>query len=153
MARRRYLSQKQLAVLDDLFTSDLGEQAILDKHKVRLSTYERWLADKLFVERFNRYVNGLKRRSELLMAKYSCLAAAKLVELTASDKAETARKACLDIISVPKIAANRDEQPDKTQKDGDRQAEQLSAETASKILAALAEPDEKGEVTESDTGR
>jgi len=87
------------------------------------------------------------------MAKYSCLAAVKLVELTASDKAETARKACLDIISVPKIAANRDEQPDKTQKDGDRQAEQLSAETASKILAALAEPDEKGEATESDTGR
>ena len=51
------------------------------------------------------------------------------------------------------MAANRDEQPDKTQKDGDRQAEQLSAETASKILAALAEPDEKGEATESDTGR
>lgn len=153
MARRRYLSQKQLAVLDDLFTSDLDEQAILDKHKVRWSTYERWLADKLFVERFKRYVNGLKRRSELLMAKYSCLAAAKLVELTASDKAETARRACLDIISVPKIAANKDEQPDKTQKDGDRQAEQLPAETASKILAALAEPDEKGETTESDTGR
>ncbi len=153
MARRRYLSQKQLAVLDDLFTSDLDEQAILDKHKVRRNTYERWLADKLFVERFKRYVNGLKRRSELLMAKYSCLAAVKLVELTASDKAETARKACLDIISVPKIAANKDEQPDKAQKDGDRQVEQLSTETASRILAALAEPDEKGEATESDTGR
>jgi hypothetical protein len=153
MARRRYLNQKQLAVLDDLFTSDLDEQAVLDKHKVRRSTYEKWLADKLFVERFKRYVNGLKRRSELLMAKYSCLAAAKLVELTASDKAETARKACLDIISVPKIAANKDEQADKTQKDSDREAERLSAETASKILAALAEPDEKGETTESDTGR
>jgi hypothetical protein len=86
------------------------------------------------------------------MAKYSCLAAVKLVELTASDKAETARKACLDIISVPKIAANKDEQPDKAQKDSDRPAEQLPAETASRILAALAEPDEKGEATESDTG-
>jgi len=83
------------------------------------------------------------------MAKYSCLAAVKLVELTASDKAETARKACLDIISVPKIATNKDEQADKTQKDGDREAEQLSAETASKILAALADE----EATESDTGR
>jgi hypothetical protein len=153
MTRRRYLNQKQLAVLDDLFNSDLDEQAVLDKHKVRRSTYERWLADELFVERFKRYVNGLKRRSELLMAKYSCLAAAKLVELTASDKAETARKACLDIISAPKIAANKDEQPDKSQKDSDRETEQLSAETASRILAVLAEPDEKGETTESDTGR
>ena len=94
MAKQRYLRQIQLAVLDDLFNSDLDEQGVLDKHEVRRSTYERWLADKLFAERFNRYVNSVRRRSELLMAKYSCLAAAKLVELTASDKAETARKAC-----------------------------------------------------------
>ncbi len=153
MAKRRYLSQRQLTVLYDLFNSDLDEQGVLDKHKVRRSTYERWLADELFAELFKQYVNNMRWRSELLMAKYSCLAAVKLVELTASDKAETARKACLDIISVPKIAANRDEQPDKTQKDGDRQAEPLSSETASRILAALAEPDEKGEATESDTSR
>ena len=143
MARRKYLSQRQLTVLDDLFNSDLDEQAVLDKHKVRRSTYERWLADELFVERFKRYVNGLVRRSELLMAKYSCLAAAKLVELTASDKAETARKACLDIISSPKIAANKDEQPDKAPKESDKQAEQLSEATAGRLLTALAE--EKGE--------
>jgi len=142
MARRKYLNQRQLSVLDDLFNSDLDEQAVLDKYRVRRSTYERWLSDEFFVERFNRYVNSLKRRNELLMAKYSRLATVKLVELTASDKAETARKACLDIISVPKIAESRDERPDKTRKDGDRQAEQLSAEAASKILAALAE--EKG---------
>jgi len=139
MARRKYLSQRQLTVLDDLFNSDLDEQAVLDKNKVRRSTYERWLADELFMERFQRYVNGLKRRNELLMAKCSCLATAKLIELTASDKAETARKACLDIISQPQIAANKDEQADKTQKDSDRQSEQLSAETASKILEALAD--------------
>ncbi len=139
MARRKYLSQRQLTVLDDLFNSDLDEQAVLDKHKVRRSTYDRWLADKLFTERFKQYVNGLKRRSELLMAKYSCLAAAKLVELTASDKAETARKACLDIISVPKIADSRDEQTDKAPKESSQQAEQLSDATASRLLTALAE--------------
>jgi len=139
MARRKYFIQRQLTVLDDLFNSDLDEQAVLDKHNVRRSTCDRWLADKLFAERFNQYVNGLKRRSELLMAKYSCLAAAKLVELTASDKAETARKACLDIISLPKDAANRTEQSDKAQKDSSQQVEQLSDATASKLLAALAE--------------
>lgn len=139
MGKRRYLSQRQLTILDDLFNSELDEQAVLDKHKVRRSTYERWLADKLFAERFKQYVNNMRRRSELLMAKYSCLAAAKLVELTASDKAETARKACLDIISAPRIAADREEQPDKAPKENSQQAEQLSDTTASKILAAMAE--------------
>ena len=139
MAKRQYLSQKQLTVLDDLFGGDLDEQSVLDKHKVRRSTYDRWLADKLFAERFKQYVNGLKRQSELLMAKYSCLAAAKLVELTASDKAETARKACLDIISAPESASPKTKQPDKAQKDSDTQTEQLSDETASRLLAALAE--------------
>jgi len=139
MARRKYLSQRQLTVLDDLFNSNLDEQGVLDKHKVRRSTYDRWLADELFAERVERYVNGLKRRSGLLMARYSCLAAAKLVELTASDKAETARKACLDIISQPQIAADRGEQPDKSPKESDKHVEQLSDATASRLLVALAE--------------
>ena len=139
MTRRKQLSQKQLAILDDLFNSDFDEQAVLDKHKVRRSTYDRWLEDKLFSERFKQYVNGLQRRSELLMAKYSCLAAAKLVELTASGKDETARKACLDIISLPKIAAKKTEQSDEGKKDSDKQAERLSEVTASRLLAALAE--------------
>ncbi len=31
---KRYLRRKQLAVLDDLFNSDLDEQGVLDKHGV-----------------------------------------------------------------------------------------------------------------------
>ena len=149
MAKRKYLSQRQLIVLDDLFNSDLDEQAVLDKHKVRRSTYDRWLADELFIEQFKRYVNGMKRRSELLMAKYSCLAAAKLVELTASDKAETARRACLDIISVPKIAAEKNDERGMRDEERESGVENqqsniaLTPETTSRILAVLAE--EKGE--------
>jgi hypothetical protein len=143
MTRQKYLGQRQLAVLDDLFNSDLDEQAVLDKHKVRRNTYDRWLEDKLFAERFKQYVNGLKRRSELLMAKYSCLAAAKLVELTASGKDETARKACLDIISLPKIGPQKTEQADKGKKDSGTPAEQLPEATASRLLAALAEAEQE----------
>ena len=139
MARRKYLSQRQLAVLDDLFGSELDEQSVLEKHKVSRNVYNKWLADKVFAERFKQYLNGLKRRSELLMAKYGCLAAAKLVELTASDKAETARKACLDIISPPKITSNIIEQSDKAKKDSEKQAEQLSDSMASRLLTVLAE--------------
>ena len=139
MARRKYLNKKQLTILDDLFNSDLDEQAVLDKHKVRRSTYDRWLADKLFAERFKQYVNAQKRRSELLMAKYSCLAAAKLVELAASDKAETARKACLDIISLPKLAGDNNPKPAESQPTAQPQAQPLSPQTARRLLAALAE--------------
>jgi len=145
MGRRKYLSKKQLAVLEDLFSSELDEQAVLEKHKVRQSTYDRWLANKIFAERFKQCVNGLMRRSELLMAKYSQLAAAKLVELTASGKEETARRACLDIISLPKITSSRPAEAEKAKKDSDQQARQLSAATASRLLAALAE--EKREKT------
>jgi len=142
MVKRQQLSKKQLAVIEDMFSSDLDEQAVLDKHKVRRNTYDKWLEDKLFAERFKQYVNGLKRRSELLMAKYSCLAAAKLVELTASGKDETARKACLDIISLPKISAQKTEQSDKGKKDSENPAEQLPEATASRLLAALAEAEQ-----------
>ena len=143
MARRKYLSQRQLVILDDLFNSDLDEQAVLDKHKVRRDTYDRWLADELFAERFNLYINGLKRRSELLMAKYSYLAAAKLVELTASEKEETARRACLDIISLPKFATDNNPKPAESQPAAQPQAQQLTPQTASRLLAALAEEKNK----------
>jgi hypothetical protein len=134
MGRHKYLSQKQLAVLDDLFNSELDEQGVLEKHKVRRSTYERWLDDKLFSERFDRYIRRIRRWSEILIAKYRCLAAAKLVELTASDKPETARRACLAIIGQPKIRP----EADGAEKDDDKQIEPLSDAQASRILAAMA---------------
>jgi hypothetical protein len=135
MGKYRYLNQKQLAVLDDLFNSELDEQGVLDKYKVRRSTYERWLGDELFSERFNRYIHRIRRRSELLIAKYRCLAAVKLIELTTSDKPETARRACLAIISQPQIKPETEE----TEKDGNKRAEPISEAQASRILEVLAE--------------
>ncbi len=137
MDKQKYLSKRQLTVLEDLFNSELNEQGVLEKHRVRRSTYERWLEDELFSERFNRYANNARRRSELLLAKYRYLAAAKLVELTTSEKAETARKACLDIICQPQAVPE-------DKKDSEKQAvkpevEQLSGEQASRLLAAMAE--------------
>ena len=131
----KYLNQRQLAVLDDLFNSELDEQGVLDKHQVRRSTYERWLDDELFSERFNRYIHRIRRRSEVLIAKYRCLAAVKLIELTTSDKPETARRACLAIISQPKIRA----EDERDEKDGSKQAEAISDTQASRILQVLAE--------------
>ena len=140
MAKRKQLSDRQTAVLEDLFDSDLDEQGVLEKHRVRRSTYNKWLTEKPFAEQFGRYVTRARRRSELLLAKYSSLAAAKLVELTASKKGETARRACLDIINQPKIAAGAE----RSEKDDNKQAEQLSGAMASRLLAAMAEEKSDG---------
>jgi len=77
------------------------------------------------------------------MAKYSQLAAAKLVQLTGSEKAETARKACLDIISLPKLTADNNPKHPESQQAAEPQNQPLSDQTASKLLATLAAEKEK----------
>ena len=88
MGKRKQLSQRQLEVLNDLFGSDLDEQKVLAKHGLRRSTYNRWLADEVFGERWRHQVNALGRQSELLMAKSSCIAAKRLVELLECARSE-----------------------------------------------------------------
>lgn len=139
MAKRKQLSKKQLAVIDDMFAGELDEQAVLDKHKISRSTYNRWQGDELFVDEFNRRIASAHRQSVALIARYAPLAAAKLVQLTESENQETARKACLDIISLPSLAAKKTEQPTEPQSSPDKQAQQLLPQTASRLLAALAQ--------------
>ena len=146
MERKRCLSQKQLDVLDDLFNSELDEQGVLDKHRVRRSTYEKWVTDELFAERFERYADSARRRGELLLARYSYLAAAKLVELTAKGRGETVRRACLNIICQSKVSAEREKARKggaSVEAEGGGEEEELSPETASRLLAALAEEKEE----------
>ncbi len=150
MAKRKQLSKRQLAMIDDLFAGELDEQAVLDKHRVSRNVYNKWLADEEFQAEFARRIAGAHLASEALIARYRLVAAAKLVQLTDSESQETARKACIDIISFPRVAAKKVERISEEQKSDEGQGEQLSAETASRILAALAESDEKGEATESD---
>jgi hypothetical protein len=148
------LSKKQLAVIEDLFAGELDEAAVLQRHKVSRRLYNKWLADEGFVAAFAERIGRAYRQSQLIIARYAPLAAAKLVQLTESDSAETARKACLDIISNPAIncgakygsvvpveAGATSNQPRATS-DG------LSAETASRLLAALAETDEGRQTTQ-----
>ena len=139
MGRRKYLRSNQTAVLDDLFSGEFDEQAVLDKHKVTRSTYNKWLADKRFAEEFSRRIACAYRQSEALIARYSVVAAAKLVQLTESDRPEMARRACLDIISLPRQEAQRISLSVKTDSIAGKRTRQLSPEVAGRLLAALAE--------------
>jgi len=137
---RKKLSTKQLAVIEDLFSGELDESAILQKHQISRNLLNRWLADEAFKKQFDERVESAYRQSELIIARYAPLAAAKLVQLTESDKEETARKACLDIISLRRSAERLAVAEPATDKDTESQSveTQLSDETAGRLLAALA---------------
>ena len=138
MAKRKKLTKKQLAVIDDLFSGELDERAVLDKHKVSRNAYDRWLADGLFASEFDRRIMSAHRQSAALIARYAPLAAAKLVQLTESEKEETARKACLDIISLQALLDKGIAQPGELQTTETQPQQQLTEQAASRLLAALA---------------
>ncbi len=140
MPELKQLTKRQLAVIEDLFGGELDEQAILDKYKLSRELYNKWRNDNSFTEQFERRIADAYRQSTVLIARYAPVAAAKLIQLTESDKPETARKACLDIISMPILTANKKTQPsDKHQPADTQQPASLTAQTAGRLLAVLAE--------------
>ncbi|MCJ7777309.1 MAG: hypothetical protein MUP16_03245 [Sedimentisphaerales bacterium] len=144
MSKAKKLSKRQMAVIEDLFEGTLDEQAVLDKYNVKRSVFEKWLADEQFIEQFNKRIARSFRQSRLIIARYAPLAAAKLVELTASESQETARKACLDIISIGSQGlTGTSVVPVDDDSSSMVEQPQLSAETASRILSALAEESQK----------
>jgi len=138
MPKDKKLTRKQLAVIEDLFAGELDEQAVLEKHRVSPRLYKKWQADDAFIEQIERCIAAAYRQSAAFIARYAPIAAAKLVQLTQCKKEEIARKACLDIISMqtPLLAPSR---PKAADPDVPEQSPTLSDQTASKILAILAE--------------
>ena len=140
MPEARQLTKKQLAVIEDLFVGDLDEQAILDKYKLSRKLYNQWRNDDSFAKQFEKRITDAYRQSDVLIARYAPVAAAKLIQLMESDKPETARKACLDIISMPILTANRKAQSSGEPQPADTQLPiSFNHETAGKLLAVLAE--------------
>jgi hypothetical protein len=144
MARARQLSKKQLAVIEDLFFGELNEGQVLEKHKVSRNVYTKWQRDELFTGEFEVRLAGLRRQSELIIARYTALAAAKLVGLTDSEQGETARKACLDIMSLPKLSGKKSGGVSNSKAGEEKPIEgSFTAAKASRVLAALSKAEGK----------
>jgi len=140
MPVEKQLTKRQLAVIEDLFAGQLEEQEILEKYKLSRKLYNKWQNDDYFNEQFEKRITNAYHQSTVLIARYAPVAAAKLIQLTESDKPETARKACLNIISMPILTAGRKAQPsDEPQPVDTSSPISLNAETAGKLLAVLAE--------------
>lgn len=131
------ITRKQSLVMDDLFSGEADEATVLAKHKVSRNTFNKWLDGQAFQAEFARRMDSAYRQGRLIIARYVPLAAAKLVELTESDKEETARKACLDIISQQRNFVSTFEES--SELDIDNEQEQLlEPASAGRILASLA---------------
>lgn len=125
------VSRRQADLITDLFEGRVDELVALEKHKISRNVYRKWLTEKTFVEEFKFQVESARRQSEMIIARYAPAAAAKLIDLTQSEKEETARKACLDIIVHP-VKTNITE--DKSEVASDN----VSPEVAGRLLAAMA---------------
>ncbi len=143
MSKVKTVTKKQRAVIEDLFAGAGEEQQVLDRHKVSRRVYEKWQTDEFFLLEFDTRLQGLRRQSEMIIARYATVAAAKLVQLTESQNAETARKACLDIINL--LRPNTEREP--AEPTDSESAPELLPELAGRLLKALAE----GEGLENDT--
>jgi len=136
---KKTLTKRQSAVIEQLFNGELSEQQVLEKYRVSRTLFSRWLGDELFVREFERRITSARLAGQALIARYSLVAAAKLVALTESQNPETARKACLDVISLPAKTDNNRQSPPADEEPADEALEQLPPALAERLLAALAE--------------
>jgi len=148
MTKTSKLTKRQRAVIEDLFLGEMDEKDVLAKHEVSQSLYDGWLADERFIANFEERIARAYRQSRVILAQYATVAATRLVQLTECEKEETARKACLDIlaqhspVSPNAASSNRPFEATTAQPD-------LSPETASRLLAALAQEPIDEDVTAS----
>lgn len=137
MAKAKRLSKKQLALTEDLYSGKLNEQQLLDKHKLGRWLYRKWLADRQFNKELDQRIVEAHRQSTFVLARNACEVAETLVKLTKCEKEETARKACLDIITMNRstvLAGYNTTSDDKV-----KEPAPISPQAASRILAILAE--------------
>jgi hypothetical protein len=139
MKKRNQLTKRQQVVINALVSTDKDEQAILAEHKVSRATFAKWLAEPAFLQQFELRSAMAYRRSRAMIAHHAPEAANRLIYLAKEGKGETARKACLDIISMGALPA---QSPPSQAQDGPTEPPDqppLPPETAARLLAILAE--------------
>ncbi len=138
--KQKNINKKQLEVIEELFAGEMNESEVLKKHSVSNRLYGKWLCDEVFSSELRFRIESGQRQGELIIARYVPAAAAKLVALTESGKEETARKACLDIISLP-VSFSQPERQDVPDNGLDCETS-LNPALASKLLAAMAKEEQ-----------
>lgn len=130
------LNKKQLGVVEELFLGNLEEYEIIEKYKLTKRLFHKWMADEVFMNEMESRIRSSRLKGRLLIARYASVAASKLVELTQDEKEETARKACVDIISLP---IERAQEISADHSDNEKGRQSIAPEIASRLLEVLVE--------------
>jgi len=136
------LGKRQLAVITDIFENTLTEADALAKNHVSKWLYKKWLDNPFFLAELDARFDEALRRSKFLIAHCLPLAVQRLVQLIVSEKEETARKACLDLISLQLSNAGL-QNSQNPQQQNKKFTPRISPEKASRMLAMLAEREPK----------
>jgi hypothetical protein len=115
------------------------EEVALVKHNVKQEVLDKLLNNPEFAIVISNRIGFSIIRLKLLIAQYAQAATAKLISLTDSQKEETARKACLDVITLAQKQGEETVQKEKVAEIVESAPDVLDPETASKMLAVLAE--------------
>jgi len=93
------LTKKQFQLINLLAQgTDFDEAAV--QSDIALSTLRKWLNSETFRSELAFRQDTARRQSELLLSRFATTAASKLIALLESEKEETVRKACLDILNL-----------------------------------------------------
>ena len=100
MAASKSLSKRQTDFLDDMVESGPGLQELLQRNALTPAQFLRWLGSERFQSRLADRARSEFMHARAILSHHAVTAVATLVALTSSEKTETARKACLDIIEL-----------------------------------------------------
>jgi len=77
-----------------------GFDEISREMKVCRSKMKKWLEEEAFINELAFKIDSCKRQGYLILARCLPAAAARLAGLMESDNAETARRACMDLVNL-----------------------------------------------------
>ncbi len=112
---------------------------MLKKHSVSTDDYRKWLEQEAFIAEIQFLMDSARRLEMFRIACYAPEAAKSLLALTTCEKPEVARRACLDILTMPQTLADGG---DKASDKGTIEPH-IDTPTAAKILQAMAQVQRK----------
>lgn len=127
----------------DEIVKGTDENEALEHHEIEPEVFDKLLNNPKFALEISNRIGLSIIRTKLLIAQYAQAATAKLISLTDCEKEETARKACLDVITLATKQSDSTLQKEKVAGIVESGPTVLTEGQASRMLAALAE-DENG---------
>lgn len=129
-----------LRAVDEILKGE-DEAKVLERYEIEPETFDKLLNSPKFILQVSNRIGLSIIRSKLLIAQYAQTATAKLISMTNCEKEETARKACLDVITLATKQSDATIQKEEVSEIVNSANQVITDEQASKMLAVLAGDD------------